>query len=74
MAAALGGFSVDVETGQEANVPVILPLALLARHTRVYRVALLRWGSLLIVLIAAGWCVQRAFDMPIPIFSSVPPR
>lgn len=74
MAASLGGFSVGVEIGQEAIVLAFLPLAFLARRTRIYQVGLLRWGSLIIVAIAAGWFVQRAFDILIPWFSAILPN
>ena len=73
LAASLGGFSVGVEIGQEAIVLLFLPLAFLLRRTRFYQVALLRWGSLLIVAIAAGWFAQRAFDTLIPGFSAILP-
>ncbi|RDS78951.1 hypothetical protein DWU98_20250 [Dyella monticola] len=74
MAASLGGFSVGVEIGQEAIVVAFLPLAFLLRKTRYYRVAVLRWGSLLIVIIAMGWFVQRAFNIAIPGFSAIIPN
>jgi hypothetical protein len=74
MAASLGGFSVGVEIGQEAIVLAFLPLAFLMRGTRFYQVALLRWGSLVIVLVAAGWFIQRAFDVLIPGFSAILPN
>jgi hypothetical protein len=73
MAASLGGFSVGVEIGQEAIVLSFLPLAFAFRRTRFYQVGLLRWGSLAIVLIAAGWLIQRAFDISIPYFSALLP-
>ncbi|WP_158880031.1 HupE/UreJ family protein [Rhodanobacter sp. L36] len=73
MAASLGGFSVGVEIGQEAIVLAFLPLAYLLRKTRFYQVTLLRWVSMLIILIAAGWFVQRAFDILIPGFSALLP-
>lgn len=74
MAASLGGFSVGVEMGQEAIVLAFLPLAFLLRRTRFYQVAMLRWGSLLIVGLALGWLAQRAFDIVIPGFSAVIPN
>ncbi|MEP7186885.1 MAG: HupE/UreJ family protein [Rhodanobacter sp.] len=74
MAASLGGFSVGVEIGQEAIVLAFLPLAFLLRKTRFYQVTLLRWGSMLIMVIAAGWLVQRAFDILIPGFSAILPK
>lgn len=74
MAASLGGFNVGVEIGQESIVLAFLPLAYLVRRTRFYRVAVLRYGSLLIILIATGWLVQRAFDIAIPGFSALLPN
>lgn len=74
MAASLGGFSVGVEIGQEAIVLAFLPLAYLVRRTRFYQIGLLRWGSVAIAIIAAGWFVQRAFDILIPGFSAILPN
>lgn len=74
MAASLGGFSVGVEIGQESIVIAFLPLAYLLRKTWFYRMAVLRWGSLLIVAIASGWFVQRAFAIAIPGFSAIIPN
>ncbi|QWT21170.1 HupE/UreJ family protein [Bacillus sp. NP157] len=70
MAASLGGFSVGVEVGQEAIVLAFLPFAFALRRTRFYQVGVVRWGSWLIVAIAAGWFVERAFDVAIPWFSA----
>lgn len=74
MAASLGGFSIGVEIGQEAIVLAFLPLAFLLRRTWFYQVALLRWGSMLIILLATGWFVQRAFNILIPGFSAIIPN
>lgn len=74
MAVSLGGFNVGVEIGQEAIVLAFLPVAFLLRHTRFYRVVVLRWGSLLIVAIASGWLIQRAFGILIPGFSQLLPK
>lgn len=74
MAASLGGFSVGVEIGQEAIVMAFLPFAFLLRRTRFYQVGVLRWGSWIIVAIAAGWFVERAFDVAIPWFSRLIPN
>lgn len=74
MAASLGGFSVGVEIGQEAIVLALLPLIFFARKTKFYQNIVVRWGSLLIVLVAGGWFVQRAFDILIPYFSAIIPR
>jgi hypothetical protein len=73
MAASLGGFSIGVEIGQEAIVLAFLPVAYWLRKTRFYQVAMLRWVSMLIIVIALGWFVQRAFDILIPGFSAILP-
>jgi HupE / UreJ protein len=73
MAASLGGFNVGVEIGQEAIVLIIMPLAFLVRRTRFYRDGVLRWGSVIIVALATGWLIQRAFDVLIPGFSAILP-
>lgn len=74
MAASLGGFSVGVEIGQEAIVIAFLPLAYLLRASWFYRVVIVRWVSLAIVVIASRWFVQRAFDVLIPGFSAIIPK
>jgi hypothetical protein len=56
------GFNLGVEIGQLAIVAAFLPLAWLLRRTRFYR-PLLGAGSALIVLAAALWFVERAFDL-----------
>jgi hypothetical protein len=73
MVASLGGFSVGVEIGQEAIVLAFLPFAYLLRKTRFYQIVMLRWVSMLIIAIAFGWLVQRAFDVLIPGFSAILP-
>lgn len=74
MAASLGGFSVGVEIGQEAIVLAFLPAAFAIRRTRFYQVGLVRWSSWTIVAIAAGWLVERVFDVSIPGFASIFPN
>ena len=73
MAASLGGFNVGVELGQESIVLLVMPLAFLLRGTRFYRDGVLRWGSVIIVALATGWLIQRAFDVLIPGFSAILP-
>ena len=59
---SLSGFNVGVEAGQLAIVSAFLPLAYLLRRTWFYR-QLLSTGSALIVIVAAVWFVERAFDL-----------
>jgi hypothetical protein len=73
MAASLGGFNVGVELGQESIVLLVMPLAFLLRRTRFYRDGVLRWGSVVIISLATGWLIQRAFDVLIPGFSAILP-
>ena len=60
---ALVGFNLGVETGQMAIVAAFLPVAFYLRHTLVYRRVILFGGSILIAILAAGWLVERVFDM-----------
>jgi HupE / UreJ protein len=60
---ALIGFNVGVELGQLAIVAAFLPLAFWLRATKFYQVSVFKWGSVLIVLMALYWFVQRAFDL-----------
>jgi hypothetical protein len=60
---ALVGFNLGVEVGQLAIVSVFLPLAFLLRDTWAYRRVVAVGGSAAIALIAAGWLVERAFDV-----------
>ncbi|GGE87804.1 HupE/UreJ family protein [Massilia psychrophila] len=61
---SLLGFNVGVEIGQLAIVGAFLPIAFALRKTWLYR-QLLTTGSALIMLIAAVWLVERAFDLRI---------
>ncbi len=61
---SLFGFNLGVEIGQLAIVGVFLPLAFGLRRTWFYR-QLLTTGSALIVMIAAVWLVERAFDLKV---------
>ncbi|MEJ5989002.1 HupE/UreJ family protein [Ramlibacter sp. PS3R-8] len=63
LALALVGFNVGVEIGQLAIVALFLPVAFALRATSFYRVGVLRFGSLLVALLAAWWFVERAFDL-----------
>jgi hypothetical protein len=65
---ALVGFNIGVEGGQLAIVSVFLPLAYYFRNTIFYRRIVLFSGSLLIMLLATIWLIERAFDLKILIF------
>lgn len=63
LAVALVGFNLGVEIGQLAIVSVFLPLAFWLRATVFYRKIVLVGGSAAIVVLAALWFIERAFDV-----------
>jgi len=60
---ALAGFNIGVEAGQLVIVAGFLPLAYALRSTRFYESGLLRYGSLVIALVAGIWFVERTFNL-----------
>lgn len=60
---ALFGFNVGVELGQLAVVAAFLPLALMLRGTRSYRLAALQFGSVAVAATATLWLFERAFGI-----------
>ena len=58
---ALGGFNLGVECGQLALVALFLPAAYALRGSRFYQRVVYQAGSSLIVLVALGWFIERAF-------------
>ncbi|MBN9690632.1 MAG: HupE/UreJ family protein [Verrucomicrobia bacterium] len=63
LAGPLLGFNLGVELGQLACVLVFVPLAFALRATWFYRQGVLPVGSALILLMAAGWVVERSFGL-----------
>lgn len=59
----LVGFNLGVELGQLAIVAGFLPLAFALRRFRLYEAAVLKAGSVGIVLIAGIWLVERGWDV-----------
>jgi hypothetical protein len=60
---SLLGFNLGVETGQLAIVAVFLPVAYALRATGFYRRGVFVGGSLITLVIALIWLVERAFDL-----------
>lgn len=58
---SLLAFNAGIEAGQLAVVLAVMPLAYALRGARLYRRALLPWGSAVIAAVALVWFVQRAF-------------
>ncbi len=63
LALSLLGFNLGVEIGQLAIVAVFLPMAFALRHTAFYRKGVFVGGSLLTMVLAGLWLVERVFDM-----------
>jgi hypothetical protein len=63
LALALVGFNLGVEAGQITIVSMFLPVAYFLRRTWLYRNIVLAGGSSAIVVVAALWFVERAFDL-----------
>jgi hydrogenase/urease accessory protein HupE len=61
----LFGFNLGVEIGQIAIVGVFVPLAFAVRKTSVYQRWVLRGGSVIILVLASIWLIERAFDVKI---------
>lgn len=57
------GFNIGVELGQLAIVAVIFPLLFLLRKSRFYEPLILKGVSVILILIAGWWFVQRAFEL-----------
>ena len=65
LALTLVGFNLGVEVGQLAIVIVFLPVAFALRNSWFYQKPLLRFGSALIILVAATWFAERVFDFKV---------
>jgi hypothetical protein len=65
LALTLVSFNLGVEIGQLAIVAVFLPAAFALRNTWFYQKPLLRFGSALIILVAATWLAERVFNVKI---------
>jgi hypothetical protein len=59
LATALVGFNLGVEFGQLVIVALFMPLAFALRGTALYRTGVFKIGSVLIMLIALMWMVER---------------
>lgn len=62
---ALIGFNIGVEIGQVGILCVFIPLAYLVRKSWFYKYVIFYIGSILIIIIAMAWFVERAFNLTI---------
>jgi len=65
LAASLVGFNLGVELGQLAIVAMFLPLAFGLRGSWAYQRVTLRYGSVLIILLAATWLTERIWSFKV---------
>ena len=63
LALSLVGFNLGVEIGQLVLVALFIPLAYLARRTALYQPVVVRGGSVVIAVLAAGWLVDRSLNL-----------
>ena len=60
---ALVGFNVGVEIGQIAILSLFIPAAYALRKSKFYKIIIFYGGSALIIMIAAAWFIERAFNL-----------
>ncbi len=63
---SLLGFNIGVEIGQVVIIAAIFPILYLIRTTKIYPKFLVFISGLLI-LISLYWCIERAFDINLPV-------
>ena len=63
LVSSLFGFNLGVELGQLAIVAAFLPLAFALRATGFYRRSVFTGGSVVVVILAAVWLLERALNL-----------
>jgi hypothetical protein len=63
LALSLVGFNLGVETGQLILVALFIPLAYAARRLPMYQPVILRGGSVVVAVLAAGWLIDRSLNL-----------
>ena len=63
---SLLGFNVGVELGQLAIIIAVFPLLFMIRKLPVYSY-ILKWGSVLLIFISLYWCIERGFEVDLPL-------
>ena len=62
---SLLGFNVGVEIGQILIVMMVFPILYVLRKLKIYPKILL-YGSILLIVIALQWCIERFFEVNMP--------
>ena len=60
---ALAGFNVGVEIGQIAILSLFIPAAYGLRKSKFYKIIIFYGGSVLIIIMATAWFIERAFNL-----------
>jgi len=68
---SLLAFNVGVEIGQGAIIAVCFPVLFLLRGSSFYIPVILRGGSVILLLIAVLWFVERAFQFDLPVMQTI---
>ena len=53
------GFNLGIETGQLAIVMLVLPIIYIIRHSNIFRIWIFKGGSIVTILIASVWMLER---------------
>ncbi len=54
-------FNLGIEAGQLAIVIIVLPVFYIIRNSMIFRIGIYKGGSVVSIMIASGWMLQRAF-------------
>lgn len=63
---SLLGFNLGVEIGQVLIICMVFPILYLIRKQKIYT-GLITYGSMLLILISIYWCIERGFDVDLPL-------
>lgn len=65
MILSLLGFNIGVELGQVLIICMVFPILYLIRKHKLYP-ALIKYGSMVLILISLYWVIERGFDVDLP--------
>jgi len=62
---SLVGFNIGVEIGQVVIIAILFPILFFIRQRNIYP-KLMKWLSVLLIVVSAYWLIERAFDIDMP--------
>lgn len=68
---SLLAFNIGVEIGQGAIIAICFPVLFFLRGSALYIPVILRGGSVILLLIAVLWFVERAFQFDLPVMQTI---